>query len=45
MNIALNTMFENRLGGDIRYIEGKGDATHSYFERNKNTAPLAAGNL
>lgn len=35
MNIALNTMFENRLGGDIRYIEGKGDATHSYFERNK----------
>lgn len=35
MNIALNTMFENRLGGDIKYIEGKGDATHSYFERNK----------
>lgn len=35
MNIAVNTMFENRLGGDIRYVEGHGDDTHSYFERNK----------
>lgn len=35
MNIAVNTMYENRIGGDIAYVEGHGDATHSYFERNK----------
>ena len=28
-------MFEDRLGGDIEYIKGKGDDTHSYFEKNK----------
>lgn len=26
-------MFEDRLGGDIRHIKGKGDDTHSYFQR------------
>lgn len=35
MSIGLNTMFENRLGGDIEYIKGKGDDVHSYFEENK----------
>lgn len=35
MSVGLNTMFENRLGGDVEYIKGKGDNTHSYFEKNK----------
>lgn len=35
ISIGLNAMFEDRLGGDIEYIKGKGDDTHSYFERNK----------
>ncbi|MCH5310539.1 MAG: TonB-dependent receptor plug domain-containing protein [Prevotella sp.] len=34
-NIALNTMFENRLGGDMEYIKGHGSDEHPYFERNK----------
>ena len=35
LNFGVNTTFENRLGGDMSLIEGKGDSTHSYFERNK----------
>lgn len=35
MSVGVNTMFENRLGGDIEYIRGNGDENHSYFERNK----------
>lgn len=35
MNIALNAMYEDRLGGDIKYVEGHGDDVHAYFERNK----------
>ena len=35
LNFGINTTFENRLGGDMKFIEGKGDSTHSYFERNK----------
>ncbi|HYJ65555.1 MAG TPA: TonB-dependent receptor, partial [Parafilimonas sp.] len=35
LDFGLNTTFENRLGGDIYFIEGKGDSTHSYFEKNK----------
>lgn len=35
MSVGLNTMFENRLGGDVKYIKGKGNDTHSYFEKNK----------
>ena len=35
ISIGLNAMFEDRLGGDIEYIKGKGDDTHSYFEKNK----------
>ncbi|RFM27512.1 TonB-dependent receptor [Deminuibacter soli] len=36
INIGVSTMFENRTGGDIRYLDGKGDNIHSYFERNKS---------
>ena len=32
---GINTTFEDRLGGDINFIEGKGDSTHTYFEKNK----------
>ena len=35
LSIGLNTSFENRLGGDMQYIKGMSDSTHSYFERNK----------
>lgn len=34
-NFGINSTIENRLGGDIRYVEGKGSEEHSYFERNK----------
>ena len=34
-NIGINSMIENRLGGDMKYVEGKADEAHSYFERNK----------
>lgn len=34
---GLNFTTEDRIGGDIQYIEGKGDAVHSYFERNEST--------
>ncbi|HEY1056173.1 TonB-dependent receptor domain-containing protein [Emticicia sp. TH156] len=33
-NIGFNSTIENRIGGDIKYIKGEGDATHSYFEEN-----------
>ena len=35
MNFSINTTIENRLGGDMLYIKGKGDNTHQYFEENK----------
>jgi iron complex outermembrane receptor protein len=34
-NFGVNATYENRLGGDIKFIEGKADSTHSYFEKNK----------
>ena len=34
-NFGVNATYENRVGGDTRYIEGKGDSIHSYFEKNK----------
>lgn len=34
LNVGVNLITENRIGGDIKYIEGKGDVTHSYFEDN-----------
>ena len=33
---GLSTTWEDRLGGDILYLTGKGDSTHSYFEKNKS---------
>ena len=35
MNFGVNTSIENRLGGDMLYLKGKGNDEHSYFERNK----------
>jgi len=35
LNFGVNTTIENRLGGDIKYIEGQADSIHSYFEENK----------
>ncbi|MEO6868439.1 MAG: TonB-dependent receptor [Ginsengibacter sp.] len=35
LNFGVNGTFENRLGGDINFIEDKGDSIHSYFEKNK----------
>ena len=32
---GLNATYENRLGGDMRVIDGKADNMHRYFERNK----------
>lgn len=32
---GINSTFEDRIGGDMHFIDGKGDATHSYFEQNK----------
>ncbi|MDR1602134.1 MAG: TonB-dependent receptor, partial [Tannerella sp.] len=34
-DFAVNTSFENRLGGDMLYIRGKGDSEHVYFEDNQ----------
>lgn len=34
-NFGINSTIENRLGGDMKYVDGKGDEEHSYFERNK----------
>lgn len=36
LHVGVNTSFENRTGGDLHFIEGNGDAGHSYFERNKS---------
>ena len=33
-NFGINATYENRIGGDMKYIAGKGDSTHSYFEKN-----------
>ncbi|WP_245989016.1 TonB-dependent receptor [Pelobium manganitolerans] len=35
LNFGVNATIENRLGGDMLYIKGKGDNTHQYFEENK----------
>ena len=34
-SLGANATYENRIGGDTKYIQGKGDSTHSYFEKNK----------
>ena len=35
IQIGLNSTVEDRIGGDMLYIKGKGDSIHSYFEKNK----------
>lgn len=35
LNIGFNSTVEDRIGGNIKYIEGKGDSINSYFEKNK----------
>jgi iron complex outermembrane receptor protein len=35
MDFGVNATFENRLGGDMQYLKGRGDSEHRYFERNK----------
>lgn len=35
INIGLNSTFEDRIGGDVNYIEGKAGSTNSYFEENR----------
>ncbi|WP_370476845.1 TonB-dependent receptor [Tamlana flava] len=34
LNIGFNSIVEDRIGGDIKYIEGDGNATNSFFEKN-----------
>lgn len=34
MQVGVNVMREERIGGDIHVIEGKGDDVHRYFEKN-----------
>lgn len=36
LDIGLNLMTEDRIGGDMKYLDGRGDATHSYFEKNNS---------
>ncbi|WP_069660449.1 TonB-dependent receptor [Arcticibacter eurypsychrophilus] len=35
LNVGINATVENRIGGDLDYIEGLGNTQHSYFEQNK----------
>ncbi len=35
ITFGVNTTFEDRLGGDMKYVEGEGDSVHSYFENNR----------
>ena len=34
LDFGINTTWEDRTGGDINVIKGKGDVIHSYFEKN-----------
>lgn len=36
LSLGINSGFEDRLGGDMEYLRGKGDLTHSYFEKNNS---------
>ncbi|WP_432714661.1 TonB-dependent receptor, partial [Pedobacter sp.] len=36
LNFGINSSTEDRTGGDLQYIKGNGDATHSFFERNNS---------
>ncbi|MGF7079628.1 TonB-dependent receptor domain-containing protein [Mucilaginibacter sp. UYCu711] len=32
---GINSTIENRIGGDMKYLDGNGNSKHSYFEENK----------
>ncbi len=34
--VGANLTAEDRIGGDIKFIEGRGDAVHRYFENNES---------
>lgn len=34
--VGFSLITEDRIGGDMHYIDGKGDATHSYYEKNNS---------
>lgn len=36
LNFGVNGIIEDRIGGDIQFIKGKGDDIHRYFEKNKS---------
>ena len=35
LNFGINSTFEDRLGGDTKFISGNGDSVHRYFEKNE----------
>lgn len=35
LDIGFNSTIEERTGGDMQYLEGRGDSIHSFFEKNK----------
>ncbi len=37
LSLGFNSTLEDRLGGDMEYIDGHGDSTHAYFEENSTT--------
>jgi outer membrane receptor for ferrienterochelin and colicins len=36
LNFGINSSTEDRIGGDLQYIKGNGDATHRFFEKNNS---------
>lgn len=36
LDLGVNFITEDRTGGDMLYIKGRGDSTHSYYEQNKS---------
>lgn len=32
---GVNTVVEDRIGGDVQYIKGEGDSVHQFYEKNK----------
>jgi len=36
MNFGVNTSFETRTGGDMKFLKGEGNAENSFFERNSS---------
>lgn len=37
ISAGVNATLEDRVGGDIKYVKGNGNALHSYFEENKTS--------